>query len=92
MDYKETFVNLIKGYFDGKHDRKYIAEYMSSQVGFDEIKGDHRDLLPNCEIALRHINEEEYYTTESELRYYLSCLMGEKIFNEKERNELINKE
>ena len=89
MDHEAFFIELITGFLNKKYDRSDVAETMAIEIGIDEIKGDHHDLLVNCEVALRHIDEKNYYTTETELKYYLSCLKGEKTFNEQDRNELI---
>ena len=89
MDYKEYFIELISGFLDKKYSRSEIAQKITNNIGVDEIKGNHDDLLVNCEIALRHIDHEGYYTSENELKYYLSCLKNEKKFNEKERNTFL---
>ncbi len=92
MDHKEFFTELITGFLNNKYDRSDVAEKMAMEIGVDEITGDHLELLVNCEMALRHIDEEGYYTTESELRYYLSCLKGKKTFREQDRDESIKQQ
>lgn len=89
MNYKGYFLELISGFFEKNYDRKYIAEKISNDIDIDEIKGDRTCLLINCEWALRHINETDFYTTEAELKYLLSCLKGERNFSEQERDRII---
>jgi hypothetical protein len=89
MDHKEYFIELISGFFEGKYSRFEIARKITNDIDVDEIKGDHKELLVNCEIALRHIDHDGYYTIENELKYYLSCLNDERQFDEEERNNII---
>jgi hypothetical protein len=89
MDHKEYFIELISGFFNGKYSSFEIAHKIANDIAIDEIKGDHNDLLVNCEMALRHIDHDGYYTTEIELKYYFSCLNDERQFDEKERNIIL---
>jgi hypothetical protein len=58
MDLKNKFTELLDLYFQGKLNRANVASFLASEVPIDAIKGAHKDLLPNCEWALRHIDEE----------------------------------
>lgn len=91
MNYEEYFEELISGFLAGSFDKEYVSSKLSADIGIDEIKGDETSLLTNCEWALRHINEKDYYTTESELKYYLSCLKGEQAFSLKTRDMAMDK-
>ena len=76
MVVKELFIDVISRYLGGTLDRNSAAQLKAMEVGFDEIPGGQHDLLKNCEWALRHINEQDYYTCDEELKYYLQCLRG----------------
>jgi hypothetical protein len=86
MDYKTYFIDLINGFLSDKYDREAVARQVSDDIGIDEIDSNASPLFSNCEWALRHMNEKDYHTTENELRYYLSCLIGEREYKNSDRN------
>jgi hypothetical protein len=86
MDYKTYFIDLINGFLSGKCDREAVARQVSGDIGIDEIDSNASPLFSNCEWALRHMNEKDYHTTENELRYYLSCLRGEREYKSNDRD------
>ncbi len=95
MDYKKYFKDLIAGFLSGKYTRSEIADIMASEIGIDDIDNsadEQQNLLTNCEWALRHIDEDGYYTTERELKYYLTCLNNERTFREEDRDDAIRNE
>jgi hypothetical protein len=89
MDYRALFIHIIEDYLAGRRDRQATARAAADNVGIGDIPGDRRDLLPNCEWALRHMSEPDYYTEDAELRYYLECLKGVRVFSEAERDAAI---
>lgn len=89
MEYKELFINLISSFLSGKLSRKEVAYQASMELPIDSNYKEDVALMANCEWALRHINESDYWTTETELQYYLSCLNGDKKFSNEERDELM---
>ena len=89
MDTTAFFIDVISRFLSGALDRASTARLVADELPHDEVRGGHHDLLPNCEWALRHIDEEGYYTTEAELRYYLQCLRGERIYDSNERDQAI---
>ena len=89
MDHKAFFVDVISRFLSGALDRAAAEALVADELPFDDVRGGHHDLLPNCEWALRHIAEPDYYTTEAELRYYLQCLRGERIYDSDERDQAI---
>ena len=95
MDHIKYFNKLISGFLKGQYTRSEIADIMATEIGIDDIdysSSDQEGLLFNCEMALRHIDEDGYYTTERELKYYLSCLNNERTFTEKDRDDVIKNE
>jgi len=92
MNYKKLFRELIATYLEGSLTRADVSRRMTEEVPLDDICGDHRDLLPNCEHALRHMDDPDYYTVESELKYYLACLEGRREFSEVERDKAIRQQ
>ncbi len=89
MDYADLFAKMIDKLLTGGIDRATAAERIAELVPIDAIAGDQHDLLPNCEWALRHVNEGGFRTTDAELRYLLSCLRGENSFDEKARDQAV---
>ncbi len=89
MNYKALFGELLKQFLNGTLSRSEVAEKVAVTMPIDTNYIDDKDLMNDCEWALRHINEADYYSTESELKYYLSCLRGEKEYNLKERDSNI---
>ena len=89
METKSPFTELISQFLSGALDRKAVAKKLASDIPLHGVRGNRCDLLPNIEWALRHIDEPGFYTTEAELRYYLECLRGEKVFNEFDRDQAI---
>ena len=92
MNLHDLFIELITSFLDGSLDRQDVAQKITDELPPDFIKGNKNDLLPNCEWALRHINETEFWTTKRELEYYLSCLKGEKVYSSAERDKIITNE
>jgi hypothetical protein len=90
MEYKQLFIELITSFLDGETSREEVANKITMEIPVDSNYADNRDLMENSEWALRHINEPDYWTTEVELRYYLSCLKGDKRFSVDERNSLLD--
>ena len=89
MDIKSFFINIIEQFLAGQLNRKTVSETIANELPFDVIEGDSSNLMTNCEWALRHINEPEYWTPKNELKYYLACLKGEKEFSPIERDKTI---
>jgi hypothetical protein len=89
MEAKDLFEQMISQFLSSVLDKEAVAKQVAKDIPLDSIRGNRHDLLPNIEIALRHINEPKFYTTEAELRYYLECLRGEKVLNELERDRAI---
>jgi hypothetical protein len=89
MDARALITELISVFLRGDIDRKGLAGRVADELPYDLIEGDASELLPNCEWALRHVNEPEHWTTERELRYYLACLEGEATYSREERDRLL---
>jgi len=85
----KLYINLIESYFAGSANREMIAAEITNLVEVDN-EGAKNELLSNCEQSIRHINEKDYYTTDKELKFLLSCLKGEIEFNEKSLAHAIN--
>ena len=81
MNYNAYFLELISKFLSQELSREDIATLMSKNVGIDSVPGEGESLLVNCEWALRHVNEEGFYTTLGELVYLKSCLTGEQTFS-----------
>jgi hypothetical protein len=86
MDYRDIFLDLIQQLLEGKITRDDVATKIAREVPIDAGYEEEQELLENCEWALRHANEPNYYTTIGELRYYLECLKGESAFSTEERD------
>lgn len=89
MDYAELFAKTIDELLCGCIDRATATRRIAELVPIDAIAGDHRDLLINCEWALRHANESGFRTTDAEFKYLLSCLNGGGSFDEKARDHAV---
>jgi len=89
IDMAKIFEDLTGKFLKGELDRPAVASFMAREVPFDSVEGEHSDLLPNCEWSLRYINDEDYYTTEQELKYLYDCLQGNRLFNEDDRDRSI---
>jgi hypothetical protein len=89
MEYKAFFKEMLSSYLSSKLSRSEVAENVAYLLPIDSNFVEDKVLMNNCEWALRHINEAEVYSTDGELSYYLSCLMGECIYDEGERNKRI---
>ncbi|MDY0164539.1 hypothetical protein [Desulfobotulus sp.] len=89
MNYKEFFITLIAQFLSGGISREQVAHEVAMELPIDSVYSDHIELMENCEWALRHINEPDYWTTENELQYYLSCLKGDEQFSIEERDRLL---
>jgi hypothetical protein len=81
MNYNTYFLELISKLLAQELSRLEVSSLMSANIGIDDISGDSESLLKNCEWALRHANEKDYYTTIGEFVYLKSCLSGEKKFS-----------
>jgi len=81
MNYNAYFLELISKLLSQELSREDVASLMSSNVGIDSVPSDSQSLLTNCEWALRHANEKEFYTTIGEFVYLKSCLTGEQTFS-----------
>ena len=89
MDYKEFFIKLISQFLTGRLSRKEVAHAVAMELPIDSSYDSDVELMENCEWGLRHIDEPDYWTTENELRYYLSCLKGDKHFSVAARDGLL---
>lgn len=89
MDTNAFFIDVISRFLSGSLDRASAAQLVAAELPLDDVRGDQHDLLPNCEWALRHIDEPDHLTTEAELRYYLKCLRGEKVYDSDVRDQAI---
>ena len=89
MDHRAFFLDLISRFLSRELDRSSVAGRVARELPLDSVRGGQKDLLPNCEWALRHINDPDFFTTEAELRYYLQCLGGERIYDSDERDQAI---
>ncbi len=90
MDYKKFFIKLISYFLSEKLSRKEVAHTVAMELPIDKVYDNDIELLENCEWGLRHIDEPDYWTTENELRYYLSCLKGDEEFSVAARDRLLN--
>jgi len=90
IEFKELFINLISHFLSGKLNREEVAHQIVMELQMDTKFSDNTDLMKNCEWGLRHINEPDYWTTEAELQYYLSCLKGDKVYSSEERDNMLN--
>jgi hypothetical protein len=90
MNYKDFFINLISQFFSGKLSRKEIAHTVAMELPIDHVYDCDVELMKNCEWGLRHIDEDNYWTPENELRYYLSCLKGDEQFTVEARDRALN--
>src|SRR5688572_29086184 len=86
MDYKEFYTNTISQLLSGFLSRQDAAKRVANELPIDINYDNDRELLENCEWALRHANESDYYTTEKEFEYYLSCLKGGVQFSVADRD------
>ena len=89
MEYKALFIELLSTFLSGNSSRKEIAHKIAMELPIDSNYVNDIELMENCEWALRHINEPDYWTNETELRYYLTCLKGDNQFSVDERNNLL---
>jgi hypothetical protein len=86
--FRAFFAGTIEAYLAGRIDRKEVARVVVDNVGVDDIS-DQDKLLSSCHWALRHMNEDGYYTTDAEVRYYFECLSGTRVFSEADRDAAI---
>jgi len=91
MNYREIFIELLRSFFSGSIDRAELSHQTAIQIPIDANYEADSDLMKNCEWALRHANEDDLWTTESELKYYYDCLTGYKVYSEEERNKSLGK-
>ncbi len=89
MNYKEFFIQLISKFISGGITREEVAHEVAMEFSIDNAYDDNIELMENCEWALRHINEQDYWTTENELQYYLSCLKGDESFSVEARDRML---
>ena len=89
MQYKKYFIELISSFLAGELSREEVAHQVAMELPIDNDYRKDIELMENCEMALRHINEHGYWTTETELEYYLLCLKGDKQFSHKIRDDLL---
>jgi len=87
-DYNAYFLDLISKLLSGQISRADAAT-AAGQIGMDEIEGGAASLLTNCEWALRHANEPDFYTSEQEFGYLLACLQGRADFSVLDRDAAI---
>nr|WP_320010904.1 hypothetical protein [uncultured Desulfobulbus sp.] len=89
MDVKKLFIKLIAMFLSGEMTREEIAHEVSMELPIDSYYKNNVELMENCEWALRHINEPDYWTNKNELLYYLTCLQGIQQFSADERDKLL---
>lgn len=90
MKTEEFFMKLITLFLAGKLTRDEVSNEVAMELPIDSSYKDNIELMENCEWALRHINEPDYWTNESELQYYLKCLEGRQVFSIETRDRLLN--
>lgn len=86
MDYKGFFIELISSFLSGSLSKEEVEHKIAMELPIDSLYKNDTELMNNCEWAIRHINEPDYWTIEAELQYYLSCLKGYEEFYVEERN------
>ena len=87
MNYRDLYFSLISRFLLGSMSREEIAAVVADQVPIDVAYDEReRELLTNCEWAIRHATEADFYTTEKEFVYYESCLRGAEVFSAANRD------
>lgn len=85
----EYFRTTVEGIINGTVSRSEAASSVVENIGIDEISGGNEKLLVQCEWALRHANEPDYYTSGNEFKYLLSCLKNEQRYAPENRDKAI---
>jgi hypothetical protein len=89
MNYRKFYLELISLLLSEAVTRKEVPEKMAMKVPIDKTYDEDTELLENCEWALGHAFEPNYYTTTREFEYYLLCLQGKEKFSLQERDRRI---
>ncbi len=88
-NYPEFFERLMNAYLRGEMSAAAVANEAIAQISPDADLGGNNDLLANCFVALSHLAEPGWKTTDREIRYLLKCLSGAAVFSLTERDRAI---
>ena len=80
MDKRGFFIGLIFGMLRGALSPTVAAELLSCSLPNEALRASEADLFKRCEQTLRDCQGHEGVHRESELRYLLECLQGERDF------------
>lgn len=81
MNYKKFYLDLIQRFLNHEISRGEIANLVANEVPIDCNYEENAELLRNCEWALRHMDDDTFFTIDDEISYYLRCLKGDEIFS-----------
>ena len=81
MSYEQLYLELITRLLTGELRRDEVSDVLAKTVPIDIKYIRNAELLTNCEWALRHVSEINFFTSEKELAYYARCLRNEELFS-----------
>ena len=92
----EAMVGIIQDYLSHKINRCQAVERLIYNVNIGHIRDTLSDkytqedlLIIDCYYAIKHLTHPGDETIDDELQYLGDCLIGKRVYNVEEKNELI---
>lgn len=88
----EILSEIIKSYINKNLDEHQTVMQLVMKLNPEEIYNiTDEPKITDCYFAIKHLEEEKFETTKSELRYFLECFSGLRQYNLNEKNQYIEK-